>query len=131
MPGQYRTQQDLIVAVLGRLGVLSAGQPVDAEDVTAVTSELDGIFRKLSALEIVTIPDPNSIPGAYFADLADIIAGELCTKFGSKTEDYVMLIKKGLGGVEGIDVGSGAAAKSLRQITRGRPTFETLRAQYM
>ncbi len=131
MPGQYRTQQDLIVAVLARLGVLAAGQPVDAEDVTAVTAELDGIFRKLSALEIVTIPDPNSIPGAYFADLADIIAGELCTKFGSKTEDYVMLIKKGLGGVEGIDVGSGAAAKSLRQITRGRPTYETLRAQYM
>jgi hypothetical protein len=131
MPGQYRTQADLIVAVLGRLGVLAAGQPVDAEDVTNVSTELDGIFRKLSALEIVTIQDPLNIPGVYFVDLADIIAGEVCTKFGAKAEDYVMLLKKGLGGVEGIDVGSGAAAKSLRQITRGRPTYETLRTHYM
>lgn len=131
MSGPYRTQADLIVAVLGRLGVLAAGQPVDAEDVKAVTDELDGIFRKLSALEIVTISDPQFIAGAYFADLADIIAGELATKFGAKTEDYVMLMQKGLGGVQGIDVGSGAAAKSLRQITRGRPTYETLRTNYM
>ena len=131
MPGQYRTQADLIVAVLGRLGVLSAGQPVDAEDVNVVTSELDGIFRKISALEIVTIPDPQNIPGVYFADLADIVAGECATKFGVKTEDYVMLMNKGLGGVQGIDVGSGAAAKSLRQITRGRPNYETLRVQYL
>ena len=131
MAGQYRTQQDLILAVLSRLGVLAAGQPVDPEDSNKVLVELDSIFRKLSALEICDVPDPQNIPGVFFADLADIVAGELATGFGAKIEDYTMLINKGLGGVQGVDVGFGAAAKSLRQIRRGRPTGEVLRAQYM
>lgn len=130
MAGQFRTTADLITEALANLGVLSPGQPIDPEDYNYVNEKLDAIFRKLAALEIVIVPDPNNIPGAWFSDLADIVAGECCTKFGVTPDDYVMLTNRGLGGVQGVDVGFGAAAKSLRQMMRGRPTGEILRVDY-
>jgi hypothetical protein len=130
MAGQYRTQSDLVLEALANLGVLSAGQPTDPEDYSYVQTKLDSIFRKLAGLEIVTIADANNIPGAYFSDLADIVAGECCTKFGVSQEEYVKLINKGLGGVSGVDVGFGAAAKSLRAMTRGRPTYEVMSNEF-
>ena len=130
MTSPFRTSNDLVVAALANLGVLVAGQQPDVEDFNYVNVELDGIFRKLNALDICDVPDPGQIPAVWFRDLADIVAGECCTKFGQSAEEYVKLINKGLGGVQGVDVGSGAAAKSLRQINRGRPTGETLVSTY-
>ena len=130
MTGQYRTSNDLVVEALANLGALVAGQQPDVEDYNYVNEKLDAIFRKLNALEICDVPDPQNIPGVWFSDLADIVAGECVTKFGQSAEEYVKLINKGLGGVQGVDVGSGAAAKSLRQINRGRPTGETLVSTY-
>ena len=126
----FRTSNDLVVAVLANLGVLVAGQQPDVEDYNYVNVELDGIFRKLNELGICDVPDINNIPSVWFRDLTDIVAGECVTKFGQSAEEYVKLINKGLGGVQGVDVGSGAAAKSLRQINRGRPTGETLVSTY-
>jgi hypothetical protein len=136
----FRTSNDLVLEALANLGVLSAGQPIDPEDFNYVNEKLGAIFRKIAALEIVTLPDPDTvlpqgvtqfIPSAYFSDLADIVAGECGTKFGSTPDFLQMLLMKGLGGVQGIDVGFGAAAKSLRAIVRGRPTGEALRVDYM
>lgn len=127
---QYRTSTDLVTEALANLGVLAAGQPVDPEDFNYVNEKLDAIFRKLNALNICWVPDPQNIPGVWFSDLADIVAGECCTKFGATPDDYVKLINKGLGGAQGVDVGFGAAAKSLREINRGRPTGERLVAEY-
>jgi hypothetical protein len=131
MPGAYMTSDDLVREVLSRLGVLASGQAPDPEDYAYVQTSLDSIRRKLAALEIVYIADINSIPGAYFTDIADIVAGELSTKFGVTPDDYSKLLSKGLGGVQGVDVGYGAAAISLRQMTRGRATGEPLRVEYM
>jgi hypothetical protein len=130
MPGSYRTSTDLVNEALANLGVIVAGQPAEVEDFQFVNEKLDSIFRKIAALEICWVPDPQNIPGEWFSDLADIVAGECCTKFGVATDDYTRLIQKGLGGVQGVDVGFGAAAKSLRQINRGRPTREILQADY-
>lgn len=130
MAGQYRTSTDLVNEALANLGVLEAGQAADPEDFTFVNEKLDAIFRKLNALNICWVPDPSNIPGAWFSDLADIVAGECATKFGATPDDYVKLINKGLGGAQGVDVGFGAAAKSLREINRGRPTYEVLYAHY-
>ena len=130
MSKPFRTSNDLVAAILANLGVLVAGQQPDVEDFNYVNVELDGIFRKLNALDICDVSDPGNIPSVWFRDLADIGAGECCTKFGNSAEEYVKLINKGLGGVQGVDVGSGAAAKSLRQINRGRPTGETLVTHY-
>jgi hypothetical protein len=130
MPGHYRTSTDLVNEALANLGVLVAGQPANVEDFAFVNEKLDSIFRKIAALEISWVPDPQNIPGEWFSDLADIVAGECCTKFGVTGDDYAKLINKGLGGVQGVDVGMGAAAKSLRQINRGRATREILQADY-
>lgn len=130
MPGAFRTSSDLITEALANLGVLSAGQPPDVEDVNYIEEKLDSIFRKLAGLELVSIPDPNNIPGVFFSDLADIVAGECANKFGATPDDYTKLVNKGLGGVNGVDIGFGAAAKSLRAITRGRPTGQPLQVDY-
>jgi hypothetical protein len=132
-----RTANDLVEEALANLGVKAAGQPTDPEDFDYVNEKLDAIFRKIDALEIVSLPDPSQvggnvafIPAAYFSDLADIVAGECATKFGETPDVYQLLIMRGLGGVQGIDVGFGAAAKSLRAIVRSKPTGETLRTEY-
>lgn len=122
----YRTSADLITESLANLGVLAAGQAVDPEDYQYVEEKLDSILRKLAALEICYVPDPENIPGAWFSDLADIIAGECATKFGSTPDDYVKLINRGLGGAAGIQVGAGSAAQSLKIMMRGRATGEIL-----
>jgi len=91
-----------------------------------VQNKCDSVYRKLNALQICYVPDPNNIPGAWFSDLADILAGEVATKFGSNPDHYTMLIQRGLG----MPPGSGSAALSLKQITRGRPTYEILQTDY-
>ena len=126
MPSPYRTATDLINEALANLGVLAAGQPVDPEDTNYVAEKLDAIMRKIAALEIVTVADVNAIPGAWFADLADIVAGECASKFGATPDDVMKLTQKGLG----VPPGSGAAALSLKQMMRARPTGEVLLVDY-
>lgn len=129
--GPFRTQADLINEALANLGVLSAGQPTDPEDYSYVQTKLDSIVRKLAALEIVSIPDTNGIPSAFFSDLADIVAGECAEKFGCTGDDLNQKVAKGLGGPpSSANVGDGGAARSLKQMQRGRPTGEVLRVEY-
>jgi hypothetical protein len=123
-----RNSVDLVTEALANLGVLAAGQPIDPEDFAYVNEKLDAIFRKLAALEICYIPDPTSINAEWFSDLADIVAGECATKFGSEPGMIAALVAKGLGSRP---PGSGDAAMSLRQIARSRPTGEVVRAEYM
>ena len=130
--GRFRNQADLITATLKRLGVLAQGQAQDPEDTAGVLEEIDSIFRMLNDLEICSLSDPNNIPGQWFVSLADILAGECATKFGSSPDDYRKLKLQGLGldPPDGQGVGSGAMAKALKAMTRGRPTYETLRVHY-
>jgi hypothetical protein len=130
MAGAYRTSTDLVTEALANLGVLSAGQPIDPEDFNYVNEKLDSIFRQIAELEIAYVPDPNNIPGQWFAPLADIVSGECALKFGAHGQDYIDLKNAGLGGVSGVDVGQGAAAKTLRAMRRGRPTGEVLQADF-
>jgi hypothetical protein len=124
--GAFRSQTDLITETLARLGVLAVGQAQDPEDTAYVTQMIDTTFRMLAGLEICYVQDPSNIPGAWFSSLADIMAGECATKFGSSPDDYDKLVKQGLGQPKG----SGAAAMALKAITRGRPTYERQRVEY-
>jgi hypothetical protein len=131
LPSQpFLTSSDLVLETLGELGVLAAGQTVGPEDFTYVEVRVDPLFRTLAALEIVYVADPNSIPGEWFLPLVAILAGECATKFGGSPE----LKNAGLGGavIGGaipVPVGAGAAAQSLKIMTRGRPTGEPLRTE--
>jgi hypothetical protein len=130
--GPYKTVNDLIDLVLAKLGVKSAGQPTDPEDYNYVFSDYDAILRKLAGLEIITLSsfDTTSIPGAWFVDLAAIIAGEVCVKFSYTGQDRTEMMNAGLGDGVSVEIGGGAAAKSLKQMTRLKPTLEPLKADY-
>jgi len=123
----FRSSADLVSEALSNLGVLSAGQPIDPEDFSWVNEKLDAIYRKLAGLEIVFVSDADNIPGAWFADLADIVAGECASKFGLVGQEFTDKVNKGLGGAAGVEIGAGTAAKSLKIMNRGRPTYEPLR----
>lgn len=123
----YRTSADLILEALANLGVLSAGQSVDPEDFSWVNEKLDPIFRQLAALEVVFVADPANIPAAWFASLADIVAGECASKFGLVGQELTDKVNRGLGGAGQVAIGAGTAAQSLKIISRGRPTYEPLR----
>ena len=93
----YRSSADLVLEALKNLGVLSAGQAVDVEDFAYVNEKLDPIFRQLAGLEICYVPDPDNIPGAWFASLADIVAGECASKFGLVGQEFIDKVNKCLG----------------------------------
>ena len=123
----YRTSSDLVTEALANLGVLRAGQTVEVEDFNFINERLDSIFRKLAALEIVYVADGSNIPGEWFSDLADIVAGEVAQKFGG---DVAALKAIGLGGPPSpVPLGAGGAAQSLKMQLRGRPTGEPLRTE--
>ena len=123
----FRTSNDLVLEALANLGVLSSGQSVAPEDFAYVENRLDAIFRKLGALEIVYAADPSNIPGEWFIDLAAIVAGECATKFGASADYVGPLVNAGLGGFGSVPIGGGTAARSLKIMTRGRPTGEAQR----
>lgn len=125
--GRFRNQADLVTETLANLGVLAVGQSQDPEDTAYVLQKYDATLRMLASLEICYVADPNNIPGEFFAPLADIMAGECATKFGSSPDDYAKLKRQGLG----IPPGTGAGAMALKAITRGRPTYERLRVEYL
>lgn len=125
--GAYRSSTDLITEALANLGVLAAGQSPDPEDWNYVAEKLDSIVRMLVGLEICYVADQNNIPGAWFSPLADIVAGECATKFGTDPDTFTRLVTKGLG----MPPGSGSAAMALKAITRGRYTGEVLRTEYL
>jgi hypothetical protein len=122
----FRTQDELINEALANLGVLSPGQPVDIEDFNYVAEKAPSVWRMLAALEICYVSDPQNIPGAWFSPLADILAGEVATKFGSNPDHYTVLIQRGLG----VPPGAGAAALALKQMLMGRPTYEPLQMDF-
>lgn len=123
----FRTSSDLVLGVLGKVGVLSPGQAVSPEDFATVNNNLDSIFRKLAGNEIVYVADPNNIPGEWFMDLVLIVTGEVAEDFGAVDAELDRMINRGLGGSGAVSVGAGAAAQSLKIQTRGRPTGEPLR----
>lgn len=123
MAGAYRTQNDLINEALKNLGVLSAGNAADPQDFGYVQEKVDPVIRMLAGLDICYIGDPDNIPGELFSALADVLADQCSSKFGSTPDDRDALNRKGLG----TPPGTGAGAMILRQINRGRPTYETAR----
>lgn len=125
----YRSSSDLVLETLKNLGVLAAGQPVDVEDFNYVNEKLDPTFRLIAGLEIAYVSDPAFIPGQWFSPLADIVAGECASKFGLVGQEFIDKVNKGLGGVAGAEIGAGTAAKALKIMNRGRPTYEVQRMQ--
>lgn len=125
----YRSQADLVNEALNKLGVASAGVTVNSEDYERVAGTVDSMVRRLAGLEIVYVPDTSNIPGEWLDDLAAILAGMCASGFGSAPEDRDSLINLGLGGAGPVPIGAGQAARALKIMNRGRPTYEPLRTE--
>jgi|SRR6516162_6763537 hypothetical protein len=125
--GAYRSETDLVLEALGTLQILEAGQVADLEDVAYVREKVDATLRMLAALEICYIADSNNIPGEIFTPVADILASLCAQKFSVTPDDFTRIMQIGIG----IPYGSGAGVMAIKQIMRGRPTYEPLRVYYL
>lgn len=121
-----KTREDLVLEALDILGVTATGQVAEVEDVTKVDDRVDTTLAALSALEIITIGNVEAIDDEFFDDLAAILAHRCMNKFGLTVDDQQRLTAGGLGNPPG----TGAAALALKQMTRGKPTGEVVKAEY-
>lgn len=78
-----KSRNELISAVLDRLGVTAAGQPIEAEDSAKVDDHLDAALEQMAAERIAYVGDPDSIPlpvfgpaAVYVADFVDEVFGK-------------------------------------------------------
>jgi len=125
------TSDDIVYKALDNLGVTAAGQSTDPEDYQKAAVEIQPMFNELAALEICYLPDLSNIPAAWSRPLGDILAGICAPKFGATDDAHVRWVTMGLGGPpSGVPLGGGAAALSLKQQLRGRPTGEPVRTFY-
>lgn len=114
-----KTRADLVIKALDLLGVSAVGQDPAAEDYAKVDGNVDTTLASLAALEIVYVPDANSIPLETFKQVAAVLAEECKTEFGLDPNE-----------VQKLEGDRAQAESELRAIVRGRPTYEPQKAQY-
>lgn len=114
-----RTQADLVQRALDVLGVTAIGQTMDADTAKIVSDEVDTALKMLAAREIVYVPDPDNIPEEVFLQTAICLAGAVKQNFGLQTDE-----------LDRLNMLVTQAEGELREMTRGRPTYERLRAEY-
>lgn len=88
--------------------------------IVLIDRNLDQILANLAALEVVYLVDVTAIPDEWFTLLAAIVADQCRNKFEL---DLPTLQKVAADGAQ--------ALSDLRTLTRGRPSFNTLRTCYM
>lgn len=108
------TRSDLVAQALANLGVLEAGQVPSNEDASAVDDHVDGMLAFLAAEGAAYIGDPDEIPAELLGPLADYLAEDAAPEFGRPTSNGAME----------------QAKMRMRLITRGRPTYTTLKTDY-
>lgn len=86
-----------------------------------IARNVDQILADLAAREIVYLVDTSSIPDEWFTHLAWIVADRCKAKgFDLDTNRLQNVAQEGAG-----------ALMALREMTRGRPSYNTLRTAYM
>jgi len=110
-----KTRADLIRQTLIEIEVLGAGQSVEVEDFETVDSFIDPVLETLTAMEIVTVSDPEAIELSVFIPVSKILGREVAPSFG-------------VTGAELRDVVAVAdmAEKQLKRMKSTRATSETV-----
>lgn len=111
-----RTRADLVIKILEKLGVVPEGQAPEIEDTARVDRNLPSLIAALAAEEIVYVADLETIPEPWFLALAAIAAYRFRNEFGV-TGEFEVTLKNG----------ETEAVGQLKVMTRGRPTYETLK----
>lgn len=113
------TRAQLVNETLDLLGASAIGQSADPESYAKVDGKVNATLASLAARELVYVPDPDDIPDEIFNQLAAIVAEECKTKFGLSPEEVVKL-----------ETDRAQAEAEIREMVRGKPTFEPQRARY-
>src|SRR5690349_10706502 len=108
-----KTRADLVNKALDYLGVTAVGQTIDPEAYDAVDNVVDPLVKSLAARELVWIPDLSSIPDEIFLQTAVLVADGCKTNFGLAPDE-----------MDKLAVAVVQAEGQLREMVRGRPTFE-------
>lgn len=81
-----------------------------AEDLAIIDTYVDPLVAQLAVDEIVAITDTDNIPEEYFLPLVRLLANVCGPRFGSPMNEQAKQIDE----------------MTLRNMTRGRPTYEPL-----
>lgn len=84
-----KTQQDLIIAALGKLNAYGVGETPSAEDVEKVRGYIEPRLAQLAADRVYYVADVEEIDDEAFIPLSIIIANAAATDFGQATDDAV------------------------------------------
>ena len=114
-----RTRAELVLKALDVLGVTAVGQTIDADTAKIIDDDLNTVLETLAARELVYIPNPDSIPDEVFIQTAILVADSNKQNFGLQQDELDKLSAQVL-----------QAESQIREIVRGRPTYERLRAEY-
>lgn len=109
------TEADFVTTVAENLGVLGAGQTVNAEDGILIRRRMAGVFARLAREELTTVANTDDIPAAECLALADIVAFDCAVPFGisgGKLSELASFADK--------------ARDSLRLVVSERPYKDTL-----
>jgi hypothetical protein len=84
-----KTQQELIVAALGKLNACGVGEAPSAEDVEKVRGYVEPRLAQLAADRVYYVPDVEEIDDEAFIPLSILIANAAASDFGQATDDKV------------------------------------------
>lgn len=115
-----KTQAELFVRALNKIGAVGSGQTASAEDLAIVTGALVPLLNELDVLEVVSIVITNDetaeeIPDEYFQGLSTLLAMDVAAEFGLPAPT---------------DEARQNAMNVLRRISSVKPTYEILEANY-
>jgi hypothetical protein len=114
-----RTRADLVSKALDVLGISAVGQTVDADTAKIIDDDVDTVLKALAARELVYIPNPDAVPDEIFIQTAILLADSNKQNFGLQQDELDKLNAQVL-----------QAESQIREIVRGRPTYERLRTEY-
>lgn len=104
----------LVNLALDELQVTGVGQTAAIEDYDKVDGEIDGLFARLAADEIVSIQDDDAIPIAIAEHLGELLAERCAKSFGKQRDPQLRAEME----------------ERIQRIVASRPTYEPLIGSY-
>lgn len=116
----YQTKTDVETKALGVLGVTTAGQPPEQDDLLRIDGYYSPVLATLAAQEVVYVGDPDNVPDAWVLQIAICLANAAKIEFGIASDESAEL-----------EVKEAKARTELKAMTRGRPTYQPFRMDHI
>lgn len=109
------TEAEFLDTVAENIGILAAGQTLDADSASVIRRRMNAVFARLAREELTTVANTDDIPAEQSLALADIVAVECAIAFG--------ITGQALSDLAGA---ARVARDSIRMVTSERPTSDVL-----